>query len=162
MDKFVVWKKVGDTQHFVNYYCPQYLLVVKFSYIIIIIIVYCYYYFTPCEFFSTALLPSWLGVQNTLTAPLQRGKIPPNECPVYDTKQSDGEVPVMLELWGMQSTPLLPSLPGPLWPRVVVSDRALSMGQIEQNCILMLNWITWNITVLIFKEWTYAKLNCLI
>ena len=24
-----------------------------------------------------------------------------NECPVYDTKQSDGEVPVMLELWGM-------------------------------------------------------------
>ena len=23
---------------------------------------------------------------------------PPNECPGYDTKQSDGEVPVMLEL----------------------------------------------------------------
>ena len=31
---------------------------------------------------------------------LQRGKTP-NECPVYDTKQSDGEVPVMQELWGM-------------------------------------------------------------
>ena len=30
----------------------------------------------------------------------------PNECPVDDTKQSDGEAPVML--WGMQSTPLLP------------------------------------------------------
>ena len=29
--------------------------------------------------------------------------------------QSDGEVPVMLELWGMRSTPSLPSLPGPLW-----------------------------------------------
>ena len=28
----------------------------------------------------------------------------PNECPEYDTKQSDGEVPVMLELWGMRST----------------------------------------------------------
>ncbi len=28
-----------------------------------------------------------------------------NEYPRYDTKQSDGEVPVILELWGMQSTP---------------------------------------------------------
>ena len=27
------------------------------------------------------------------------------------------EVPIMLELWGMRVTPLLPSLPGPLWPR---------------------------------------------
>ena len=25
----------------------------------------------------------------------------PNECPVYDTIQSDGEAPVMLELLGM-------------------------------------------------------------
>ena len=24
----------------------------------------------------------------------------------YDTKQSDGEVPVVLEFWGMRSTPL--------------------------------------------------------
>ena len=48
-------------------------------------------------------------------APLQRGKTPPNECPGYDTKQSDGEVPAMLEIWGMRSTPSLPSLPGPLW-----------------------------------------------
>ena len=39
---------------------------------------------------------------------------PPNEFPGYDTKQSDGEVPAMQELWGIQSTPLLPSLPGPL------------------------------------------------
>ena len=45
----------------------------------------------------------------------------------------------MLELWGMQSTPSLPSLPGPLWPGVVAPDRALSMGQIELNCVLMLN-----------------------
>ena len=37
----------------------------------------------------------------------------------------------MLELWGMWSTLSLPSLPGPLWPRVVVPDRILSMGQIE-------------------------------
>ena len=39
----------------------------------------------------------------------------------------------MLELWGMQSTPSLPSLPGPLWPGVVGPDRVLSMGQIELN-----------------------------
>ena len=45
-----------------------------------------------------------------------------NECPGYDTKQSDGEVPAMLELWEMWSTPLLPLLPGALWPRVVAPD----------------------------------------
>ena len=33
---------------------------------------------------------------------------PPNKCPEYDTKQSDGEVPVMLELWRMHNTPSLP------------------------------------------------------
>ena len=56
----------------------------------------------------------------------------------------------MLEHWGMQSTPLLLSLPGPLWPGVVAADRALSMSEIELNggwsllhlnFIFMLNWI---------------------
>ena len=47
---------------------------------------------------------------------------------VYDIKQSDGEVPVMLGLWGMRSTPSLPLLPGPLRPGVVAPDRALAMG----------------------------------
>ena len=56
------------------------------------------------------------------------GVRPPNECPEYNTKQSDGEVPVMLWLWGMRSTPSLPFLPGPLWHGVVASNRALSMG----------------------------------
>ena len=51
-----------------------------------------------------------------------------NEGPGYDTKQSDGEVPVMLELCGIRSTPSLPLLPGPLWPGMVAPDRALSMG----------------------------------
>ena len=52
----------------------------------------------------------------------------------------------MLELWEMRSTPLLPSLPGPLKPGVVASHRVLSMGQIEVNSIyakrncLKLNW----------------------
>ena len=34
-------------------------------------------------------------------------KIPSKECPVYDTKQSDGEAPLMLQLWGRRSTPSL-------------------------------------------------------
>ena len=80
----------------------------------------------------------------------------PNECPGYDIKQSDGEAPVMLELWGMRSTPSLPLLPCPLWPGVVAPDGVLSMGQIEQKCILMLYR-----TVLVFKLRTYTKLNCL-
>ena len=45
----------------------------------------------------------------------------------------------MLELWGMQSIPSLPSLPGPLRPGVVAPDRVLSMGQIELNYVFMLN-----------------------
>ena len=65
----------------------------------------------------------------------------PNECPRYDTKQSDSEVPVMLELWVMQSTPSLPLLPGPLRPGLIAPDRVLSMSQIELSCVLMLNWI---------------------
>ena len=71
---------------------------------------------------------------------LCRGVRPPHyECPRYDTKQSDGEFPVMLGLWGMQSTSSFPLLPGPLWPGMVAHDRALSMGFIELDCILMLN-----------------------
>ena len=70
----------------------------------------------------------------------------PNACPGYDTKQYDGEAPVMLELWEMQSTSLLPSLAGPLWLRMVVPDRVLFMGLIELNCVPMLNWIVWNRT----------------
>ena len=60
-------------------------------------------------------------------------------------------VQVMLELWGMQSTPSLPSLPGPLWNGMVAPDRVVSMGQIELNCALMLNWIVWNRTVYMNK-----------
>ena len=48
-------------------------------------------------------------------------------------KQSDGEVPVLVELWGIGSTPSLPLLQDPLWPGVVALDRTLSMGQIELN-----------------------------
>ena len=58
----------------------------------------------------------------------RRVRPPPNECPWYDTKQSDGEVLAVLELWGMRSTPSLLLLPGPLCPGVVAPERALSMG----------------------------------
>ena len=37
------------------------------------------------------------------------------KCPGYDSKQSDGEATVMLELWGMWSTLLLPLLPALEW-----------------------------------------------
>ena len=108
----------------------------------------------------------------------------------YDTKQSDSKVPVMLGLWGMRSTPSLPSLPGPLWPGVVAPDwtpiyglnrtngilmlnwivwlnwitwnRSTIKPYLHLNCVLMLNWIIWNRTV--FWHWNsiYTKLNCLI
>ena len=67
-----------------------------------------------------------------------------NECPVYDTKKSDGVAPVMLELWGIKSSPSLPFLPGSLWPREAVPDRVLFVGLIELNCEVMLSWIVWN------------------
>ena len=73
--------------------------------------------------------PSRLGLQNRLTASLQRCKTPRKECPGYDTKQSAGEASVMQELWGMQSTPSLPSLPGTLRPGLVALVRVLNMGQ---------------------------------
>ena len=77
--------------------------------------------------FALTKLPSWLELLNTPTASLQRGKTL-NEYPGYDTKQSDGEVPVLLELWVMLSTSPLPTLPGPLWPGVVASDKGPIYG----------------------------------
>ena len=46
-------------------------------------------------------------LKNTPTVSLHRGKTPTNKLPEYDTKQSDGEAPVMLELLGIWSTPSL-------------------------------------------------------
>ena len=58
---------------------------------------------------------------------------PHNECPRYDTKQTDDEVRIMLKLCGMRSTSPLLSLPSPLWLGVVAPDRVLCMGQIKQK-----------------------------
>ena len=70
------------------------------------------------------------------------GKIYSKSCHGYDIKQSDDKAPVM-EIERMRSIPSLPSLPGPLWPRMVALDRVQCMGQIEQtlcaNKWLMLN-----------------------
>ena len=60
------------------------------------------------------------------------GKNPlPNKRSGYDTKQSNNEAPVMLELWEMRSTPSLPSLSGPLLLVVGAPESVLSIGQIE-------------------------------
>ena len=75
--------------------------------------------------------PSRMGLKNTPTQSLQKGKPHFNEYPGYDIKQSDGEAVVMPELWGMWSNLSLPLLPGLLWPRVVAPDKVLLMGQIE-------------------------------
>ena len=53
----------------------------------------------------------------------------------------------MLELWEVLSSPLLPSLPGPIWAEMVAPERVVSMGQIKLNSVLILNWIAWNRTV---------------
>ena len=71
------------------------------------------------------------------------GQDSPNECREYDTKRSDGEALLMLDLWGMQSTPLLPSIPDSLWPLG---------GSTWLNPIYGLSRT---------KHCTYAKLNCL-
>ena len=75
-------------------------------------------------------------------------------CPGYDTKPSDGEASVMLELWGMLSTPLLQSLSGSLWSGEVAPVRVLSIDQIELNYVITLNWIVKN---QLFLHFTVCK-----
>ena len=90
--------------------------------------------------------------QNTLTATLQRGKTLPQWVSLVWHK--------IILWWGSSNagaTPSFPLLPGPLWPRVVASDRVLSMGQIELKCVFMLNWITWNRTVYLDWPWVVAS-----
>ena len=80
--------------------------------------------------FSNKTYPNRLWLQETPTASLQKGKTLPMSVLDYDTRQSDGKVPV-LEIWGMWSTSSLPLLPGPLRLEAVEPDRVLSLGQIE-------------------------------
>ena len=61
---------------------------------------------------------------------------PSNECPRHDSKQSDVEPPAT-EVWGMESTLSLPSLPGFLWFEVIAPDSPIC---------------GWNITVWLIKH----------
>ena len=54
----------------------------------------------------------------------------------------------MLELWGMWSISLLPSLTGPLSPVLIAADSLQSMNQIELFDIET-----------VYKQITYAKVN---
>ena len=65
----------------------------------------------------------WSSIRHTTTTTTTT-----NECPGYNTKQSDGEIPVMLELWGMRGTTLPPSLPGPLRLRMGAPDKGPIYG----------------------------------
>ena len=104
--------------------------------------------------------PRQLELNNTSTESLQRCKT-----------HSPSVLGITLTIWWCYSSnagalgnaeyPSWPSLQCPLWPGGIAPDRVLSLGQIELNCVLMLNWITWSKTVLTFKQRTYAKLNCL-
>ena len=77
---------------------------------------------------------------------LCRGVRPfPNECSGYDTKQSDGEVHDT-EILGNADYPFIAIIPRSILAR----SGSTWLGQIELNCILMLNWIVWNRTVLRF------------
>ena len=77
-----------------------------------------------------------------------------NVCSGYDIKRSDCEVLVMLELWGERNTPSLPSLLGPLCPRVVAPDNGPIYGLNRTK--------PWFETMFFaFKLCIYAKLNCL-
>ena len=100
----------------------------------------------------------WFGRIHRLH--LSRGEnLPPNECPDYGAKQSDGQVPVMLELWGNTEYPFIVIAPRFTLTGVVAPDRVLSIDQIVLNrqtelfeielfwllnCVLMLHWIVWN------------------
>ena len=76
------------------------------------------------------------------------GKTPTNECLGYDTKTSDGEIPI-LEHWEMWSTLSLSLLPGPLWPKVGVPDSVPPMSQIE-----LIDYVT------LCKQMPDVKLSC--
>ena len=81
-----------------------------------------YYCFTPTQFnLSIVKVIPWIP-STGCTCYLRRSIsyfVSPAGVNMQHTKQSDGEVPVILDFWGMRSTSSLPSGPGSLWPGVV-------------------------------------------
>ena len=63
------------------------------------------------HFSVTCLLNIRLGQYNTSTASLQKGETPCKEYPAHDTKQSDGETPVVLELFMNAEYPFIAIAP---------------------------------------------------
>ena len=49
-----------------------------------------FYYYFSYNIYIYIYWPSRLGLQNALTASVQRGKTPPMSVLIYDTKPSDG------------------------------------------------------------------------
>ena len=63
---------------------------------------------SPCSVFSVLIIAQSAGdVEYTDCFSAEGYDPPPNECPGYGTKQSDGEVPVILELWVNAEYPLI-------------------------------------------------------
>ena len=58
------------------------------------------------------------------------GKTLSSSVLIYDTKPTDGKIPIM-ELLGMWSIFSLPLLPSPLWLDVVAPFRVSSIGKTE-------------------------------
>ena len=78
-----------------------------------------------------SLVGQWEGAVEYSDSLSAEGQDFPNECSVYDTKQSDGEAPGMLKLYGIQNNISLPLFPGPLLPGMVAPKRVLCMDQIQ-------------------------------
>ena len=114
--------------------------------------------YTRCTSFN--LSPVGWGLRIHQLHLCRMARLPFNECPGYDIKQSDDEAPVMLELWEMWSTPSLPLLAGPLRPGVVAPNRILSMGQIEQTvCKQMTDVKLWLLYCNTWNHLTVCKKN---
>ena len=62
-----------------------------------------------------------------------------NECSGYSTKQSDGKALLMLEPWRNAECLFIAIAPWFTQAGVEAPDWVLSIGQIELNCVLMLN-----------------------
>ena len=124
------------------------------SVIIKISVLFFIFHFSDCQI-------GW-GLKNTLTASLHRDKTPTQRvsCNWHET----------IWWWGSSNAGAVGRCGGTLHYHrsqihfgleLVAPDRILSIGQIELKYVFMLNWITSDRTVLIFKLRTYAKLNCL-
>ena len=82
----------------------------------------------------------------------------------YDIRSFDGKAPV-LEIWGMWSTPSLPSSPGLLWTRMIAPDIVLSMDQ-KIELFDYLNWVQTNgwyfIELVVIHNNTWNQLTLLL